>query len=191
MNEIWKPIEGTEGKYEVSNTGKIRNLNYRNQGRIREFQKSINGGGYEFVHIYDKGKTRKMMVHVVVAKAFIPNPEGKPQVNHKDGNKRNNRVENLEWVTQSENMLHAYRTGLSENTRKYARQHMREISHLGVEKRMVPIKATNVETGEVRVYGTIKEACKDLGVLQWDVYNVTSGQKDHAKGYKFERLKGR
>lgn len=188
--EEWRAIEGYEGKYEVSNTGKVRNLNYRNQGRTREFKKSLNDWGYEFVHIYSNGHTKKHMVNVLVARAFIPNPENKPQVNHKDGNKRNNCVSNLEWATQSENMLHAYKTGLSEKTREGARERGKELAKHLSESRKVPIKAIHIETGAEKEYASIKEACEELGVSQWNVYAVTQGKRKHTKGYTFEKLRG-
>lgn len=88
-----------------------------NKGRVfsrlgRELKQQLSAVGYYRVEIWHKGFGRKHLVHRLVASAFIPNPNDKPQVNHKDGNKLNNDVENLEWVTQSENQIHAYRTNL-------------------------------------------------------------------------------
>ena len=112
MDEIWKDIEGYEDDYQVSNLGRVKSLP----------KKCWNGKGYWFrdgrILIPIKSKKgylnvwcrkRIFKVHRLVANAFIPNPQNLPQVNHIDGDKTNNCVTNLEWVTDGENLLHAYR----------------------------------------------------------------------------------
>jgi hypothetical protein len=108
--EIWKPVVGWEQYYEVSNLGNVRSLprkmhNYIKPGRILKPQD--NGHSYLNVglHAPDK-KDKHAYVHILVANAFIPNPNNLREVNHKDFNKQNNNVENLEWVTSTENKLH-------------------------------------------------------------------------------------
>lgn len=108
MNEVWKDIKGFRGLYQVSNTGKVKSLRYN---KILKF--SINGKGYLQVQFTVNYKFTTFKVHRLVAQAFIPNPENKPEVNHKDGNKLNNNDWNLEWNTTLENNLHARKTGLS------------------------------------------------------------------------------
>lgn len=111
-NEIWKDVVGYEGLYEVSNTGKVRN----NKTKIN---KSIilDTKGYVRVVLYRNGKPIFKRVHRLVAKAFIANHLNKLQVNHIDGNKNNNYVSNLEWVTNQENMTHAIKNGLFDKQR--------------------------------------------------------------------------
>lgn len=102
----WRQIKGTV--YSVSDTGEVRN---DKTDRIKHT--SSDNRGYRIVDLYDGSGNRKTCkVHRLVGEAFIPNPNNKPQINHIDGNKTNNNVENLEWVNQSENMIHAWRTGL-------------------------------------------------------------------------------
>lgn len=114
MNEIketWKPIEGYEDTYEVSNQGRVRNS--KRGGRIMTQSKVTNG--YLAVSLSRDGKTRSILVHRLVANAFVPNPDNKPQVNHIDGIKSNNTVSNLEWMTAWENHIHACNAGLVPN----------------------------------------------------------------------------
>lgn len=104
--EIWKTIIEYPN-YEVSSEGRIRNTK---TGRVLKFGKTKTG--YLQVVLYKDRKAKYFKVHRLVASIFIPNPENKPQVNHINGIKTDNRVENLEWSTNSENQKHAYRTGL-------------------------------------------------------------------------------
>ena len=109
MNEIWKPVAGFDG-YEVSNFGRVRRLHKTTPPRI--LQPSLDKYGYLYVNLWHKCNSRKCKVHRLVAVAFIPNPESKPEVNHRNGIKTDNHVENLEWATARENTRHAIDTGL-------------------------------------------------------------------------------
>ena len=101
--EIWKPIVGFEDYYEVSSLGNVRR---KKSGRLRRIDTAPI---YPTILLSVKGKHKTYRVHRLVAKAFLPPIEGKTHVNHKNGNHYDNRVENLEWVTQKENNLHSYR----------------------------------------------------------------------------------
>ena len=121
MQEVWKPIYGYEGIYEVSNFGNVRSVD-----RIDFAGRHLKGKlfstkakeGYVTVRLSKNRNITTFKIHQLVAEAFILNPEGKHCVNHIDGNKQNNHVENLEWCTHSENMKHAFKTGLSKPKRK-------------------------------------------------------------------------
>lgn len=111
--EIWKDIKGYEGLYKVSNRGNIKSLNYRRKlGNERILPGSCDGKGYLQVGLCKNGVRRKFAIHRLVAEAFIENKYNKKEVNHIDGNKSNNHVDNLEWSTRSENVKHAYDNGL-------------------------------------------------------------------------------
>ena len=118
MEEIWKPIEGYEGLYEVSNFGRARSyIPPTNSKRLIRsvpliMTPQMNDNGYMVVALI-KNKARKVFrIHRLVAFAFVETIEGKPYVNHIDGDKTNNNASNLEWCTRSENMMHAFRVGL-------------------------------------------------------------------------------
>lgn len=106
--EVWKDIKGYYGIYEVSNFGNVKSLHSRNFGMILN---KINDN-YLYVNLFYKKKRLKIGIHRLVAIAFIPNPENKPQVNHIDGDKLNNNVSNLEWSTSKENIIHSYKNNL-------------------------------------------------------------------------------
>jgi hypothetical protein len=104
MEEIYKTIKNHPG-YEVSNLGNIMSLNYNNTGNKKLLKQKLTKKGYFTISL----NSIKYRVHRLVAKAFIPNPENKLQINHKDGNKINNNANNLEWCTNSENQLHRFK----------------------------------------------------------------------------------
>ena len=106
--EEWKDIKGYEGIYQISNKGRVKSLNYRHTGK--EGILSLNKrNGYFFIWLYKKGEKRKPFdIHRLVAEHFILNPDNLPVVNHKDENKLNNNVENLEWCTQEYNVNYSH-----------------------------------------------------------------------------------
>ena len=119
--ETWKDIKGYEGHYQVSDMGRVKGLK-RTVKHPTGYPKTIGSKilnptvvkGYYQIDLSKEGKRKRFLVHRLVAEAFIENKRNSPQVNHKDGNKENNNVNNLEWVTVSENVLHGYKIGLSE-----------------------------------------------------------------------------
>ena len=112
MNEIWEDVLDYEGLYKISNLGRVKSLK-RNTTHNRIMKLCLDRYGYLYVGLSKNGKVNYKKVHRLVAQAFIPNLNNKPQVNHIDGNKQNNCVDNLEWCDASYNQLHAVKLGLT------------------------------------------------------------------------------
>lgn len=155
-NEIWKDIVGYEGMYSVSNKGRVRSLCRKiwngydfvvHQEQI--LKPNILHKGYLQVTLNDSRKRKCMLVHRLVAIAFLPNPNNYDQINHIDGNKQNNNVENLEWCNNSMNQKHAYANGLNKHS-KYS----------GRPKRKVLL--INKNTDKI-IFNSISEAAKYIG----------------------------
>jgi len=133
--EVWKFISGYEGMYQVSSLGRVRSVDRSMvlpSGKIRRdpgryIKTTIHPKGYHYVVMSRDGFTKRFLLHRIVAQTFIPNPECKPQVNHIDGVKSNNNVENLEWVTETENISHALSSGLIVRKRNQYKKMMKPV----------------------------------------------------------------
>lgn len=112
VGEIWKDIIGYEGLYQISNFGRVKSFPRRGT-TTKILKPRINRQGYLLVDLCKNAKSKRFPLHRLVAQAFISNPENKPEPNHEDGNKFNNHVSNLKWVTKSENIQHAMNNGLN------------------------------------------------------------------------------
>lgn len=101
--EIWKDIKGYEGRYQVSNYGNVKSLNHNRTVKEQLLKQNIDKHSYHKIHLWLYGKPKWFLIHRLVAEAFIPNPDNLPCINHKDENKHNNHVDNLEWCTYEYN----------------------------------------------------------------------------------------
>jgi len=142
MIEVWKDIKGYEGLYQVSNLGNIKTLDryFTNRWGSETFKPSriipqrLDKKGYSRMSVGFKGKLYTWQVHRLVATAFINNPNNKPCVNHIDFNTSNNKLENLEWVTYSENILHSQKSGRRNNCNKMSSDRFKHL-HKNKDKR--------------------------------------------------------
>jgi hypothetical protein len=127
QKEVWLPVKGYEGYYEVSNLGRVKSIERKAKVcgggfrivKNRILKNSLNNTGYYRVNLKKKNKNNIYLVHRLVALGFIENPENKRTVNHKDGNKINNNISNLEWNTDLENITHATKVLKSRHNKKY------------------------------------------------------------------------
>lgn len=169
---MWKPIDGFDGRYEVSECGLVRNM--RTQ---RVLKPRPAGAGYMQVCL---GAGNYSYVHRLVAGAFIPNPEGLPQVNHLDGDKKNNARENLEWCSRSRNLKHAYETGLLDATA--CKRPIRGYAH----SRSRPVRMLS-DTGHISItYPSIREASIETGIDQSTIHGAAHGKFKQAGGWRWE-----
>lgn len=181
--EVWKTIPGFEGRYEVSDKGRIRsysNGRWGNQHKSRILKLKVNTSGYLCVNLYGGVECTCKMVHRLVAEAFIPNPENKPQVNHINGNKRNNKVENLEWVTASENQYHAVRTGLHKPSQKQKEAVIARCS--------IPVVVFDMHMNELGRFGSAKEAAMATGADHSSIIKCCRGKLKTTHGFIYQYL---
>jgi len=171
--EIWKPIEGTNGRLEISSEGRVKS-NLRD-GRILKVTKDKKG--YLRLRVTLDRIKKCYKVHRLVACAFLDNPDNLPQVNHKDGNKQNNSVNNLEWVTNYDNARHAMKNGLWDNLIAASRREN--------DKRKTPVIAIDITSGNKIRFESIHAAEKALGTKH--ITDVIKGKRTMAKGFRFER----
>lgn len=168
--EIWKDIPGWENRYQVSSLGKIRSLNFKQTGKIKIMSGVTDIRGYKSIAFRPNGRKSKQkhyMIHRLVAEVFIPNPDDKPFVNHKNGKREDNRVDNLEWVTRSENERHKiYILNKKSGT-------------------LIPPKPVRcIETGEI--FPSQTEAAKKNGVTQGAISAALCGKTKTSAGYRWE-----
>lgn len=188
--EVWAPVNGWEDRYEVSDQGHVRSLNYHMTGQTHPLKPITSGKGYLMVGLCRRQKMKWEKVHRLVAVAFIPNPEKKPQVNHINGDKTDNRAVNLEWATQSENMQHAYKAGLKHGDPEWGhilgKTYGKESAEKHAAKIRKPVIATNLRTGEKTRYESAAEIERKLGIDHSSVPKVCTKRQKSAKGYTFE-----
>ena len=185
MKEIWKQVVEYESYYEVSNLGNVRSIDrtiINSIGKVFNYKSRLlkpakNKYGYLQVGVSINSKIKSFTVHSLVAKAFIKNPKNKPTVNHKDGIKINNNVNNLEWATRSENSIHALKNGLRIMPNawigKFGSKH-------GASKKIIQYTKDNIYVNE---YGSIIEAFNLLNINASSISRVCNGKLKSAGGY--------
>lgn len=165
---IWKKIDGFDN-YSISYDGRVRN-----DTTLYILKQHIGSHGYYMVNLWQNNKGHWKTIHRLIATAFVPNPENKPQINHIDGDKQNNNVSNLEWCTRSENQLHRTRV---------------------LKKTRFPEEAINttrkavmcIETG--KVFRSISEAARECGLWQQSISRVLSGAMHTTGGFHWGYVK--
>lgn len=172
-NEIWKDIKGYEGLYQVSSFGRVRSLPKLIEyfdGRIRYYEGKImklsnHPKGYLQVRLTKNKKTKLHFIHRLVAETFLENLQNKPMVNHIDGNKQNNNINNLEWATCSENNQHAYDNNLKSDNKK--------------------VVMLDFDFNEIQTFNSIHEASRFVNCNFRNIWMVCNNKRNSAGGYKW------
>ena len=174
--ENWKEIKDYEGYYEISDYGNIRSVAHKVKTKCGAYRKSpgrmliqkTTAKGYKQAHLSKGGEAKWFLVHRLVAMAFVPNPNNFPQVNHKDEDKMNNRYDNLEWVTPSDNCKYGHRNdNIIARTRKCVSQFSLDGTFL-------------------RTFKTLNGAARETKIGASHICCVCKGKRDQAGGYKWE-----
>ena len=187
MEEIWKPIKGYEGLYEVSNMGRVKRLPYTcigyTKGHKRLYLRTFQGGilkgticknGYYRVTLTKNGVNKYYHVHRLVAEAFIENPNNLPFINHRDETRTNNWVDNLEWCTCQYN--NTYGNARKRSAASYSRN------------RSYPVKMYSVYGEFIKTFPSVKDAAKEVGVTHNSLLRAISKVRKTAAGYVWERV---
>ena len=175
MKEIWRNIKGYDGLYMVSNCGRVKTL-HKNDSYPHDkngiLKNNVSGNGYYMVALCKNGKVKRVSVHRLVAMAFIPNPNNLPVVNHKDENRKNNHVSNLEWVTQRQNLMHS-------NVQK-------KMKAAAVKKQQKAVLMYDRNGQFVCEFESATIAAKAIGSYQQLVSLCCYGKQKFTKGYTFK-----
>lgn len=171
-DEIWKDIPGYEGLYVVSSFGRIKSINYHNTGCSR-IMRQTKRNGYLSVGLFKGGKQKMFLAHRLVALVFIPNPHNLPQVNHKDEDKTNNCVENLEWCDAS------YNRNFGTCNQRAAKTKSKSILQYDLEGNLV------------REWSSISEINRELGYHTSHISACARGMLNTMYGYKWKYTKKR
>ena len=163
-SEIWRDVVGYEGLYQVSNLGRVKSLRGRSNHKNDIFLKIQTNKGYKRVSLCKNDVLKHYPLHRIVAEAFVPNIDNKPQVNHIDGDKSNNKASNLEWCTSRENRKHGIQIGLIKVKGKRVNQY-------------------NLNGEFLKMWETLSSAAKECGVHTSHIASCCKGKFRQAGGY--------
>ena len=186
MEEVWKDIEGYEGRYQISNYGRLLSLNYHNTGVPNIIKPKTHRHGYVFYILYKDGTRKAFMAHRLVALAFISNPNNYPIINHKDENKLNNYFENLEWCTCSYNVKYSLALHELEPKhickRRYSKRKKRKAAPYKYFRKLVQFDSNMTE---IRTYENLAKCVRETKYSNWSILQCCKGERATAYGYKW------
>lgn len=191
MEEIWKDIEGYEGQYQVSTLGRVRSVErqvrkWNGFKTIREsfLKQKLGKNGYVQVTLCKDGRMKTYLVHRLVAKAFIPNPQNNPQIDHINTIKTDNRVENLRWVTRKENSNNLLTLKHMSERQKGEKNYM--YGKFGKEhNRSIPIVQLTMDGKYIRGWDCTRQVERELGFRSNNICSVLRKRTNSSHGYKW------
>lgn len=176
MQEIWKDIPDYVGIYQVSNLGNVRSITYQGIPKIRILKPKYHHSGYVMYTLCKNKVHKNIYAHVLVARSFIPNQNNKPNINHIDGNKHNNVLSNLEWVSRSENTLHAIKylghNPFSAKGKLGAKHHASK-----------PILQYSLDGELLKRWDCMSDVQRELNIKVCSIVNCASGRQKTSHGY--------
>lgn len=182
IHEIWKDIADYEGRYQVSNLGRVKSLarikypHYLSKEKILSVRPKKHG--YTKVYLFIENNMVDFYVHRLVAMAFIEPVDGKPHINHINGIRNDNRVENLEWCTRSENSKHSYIIGIAKPKRwwlgKFNKTYCKKIAQYDLDGNFI------------KEFPSTREANRQLGISYASIYYALKGERRTASGFKWK-----
>ena len=176
MEEVWKDVEGYEGRYQVSNLGHVMSLNYKAHGYSKVLTPKKNNKGYLWVELQKNGARKQVLVHRLVACAFLENPLGLSQVNHKDENPQNNQSSNLEWCDAKYNVR--YSLELHPERQKRPKR-------FSVYKRRLDLKVNQYDKNGnfVKQWDNSRDVFVKTGMSDWSISECCRGNRKTAYGF--------
>lgn len=179
MEEIFKDIHGFEGLYLISSFGRIKSLGNGKSSdprtKVERFLKTrIKNSGYEQVKLCKNGKCNHYLVHRLMAVTFIENRNNLPEINHIDGNKQNNTLSNLEWVSSSENQIHAFKLGLQKSIKGKD------------NKQSIPVLQLSKDGLLIKEWGSIKQIKREAGLNTYGIIGCCKNKVKYKTAYGFK-----
>ena len=175
MEEVWKEVKGYEGRYAISNFGRLMSHNYMNNGYDRVMVPKKNNSGRLYYELYKNGKSKTFLAHRLVGIHFIDNPNNYPEINHKDENPKNNRVDNLEWCDRMYNVHYSMNLHPERATK-------RKESSKWHDKNVVQM---DEDLNIVRVFENVMSCAREMNYNAWSIIQCCNGIRKHAYGYKW------
>lgn len=180
MEEVWKDIEGYENRYQISNLGNVKSLQYRgHKGVEKNLVPKVNNSGRLWVELIKNGKTKQFLIHRLVGMAFIPNPDNLPQINHMDENPKNNQVDNLEWCTGDYNIKY-----FQERHPEFAKQ--RRSTGRYNRKLDKPVNQIDDCGNVVKRWNNARAIVNEIGYNQWSITQCCDGKRKSAYGFRWQ-----
>lgn len=182
IKEVWKDIPNYEGLYQVSNFGNVKSLNYKRSGKEKILKPRKNKLGYMFVDLYKNNKPKTFLVHRLVANVFLKNNNNLPCVNHKDENKDNNHIDNLEFCTYKENINYGTRNERASKKLKdkpKSEEHKQKLS----KANSIPIIQLDLQKKFICKWESATQASKELNINQSSISGCCRGKRKTCGGF--------